>query len=216
MTNEARLVIGQVVSRAQMQGEGGNWGWLASEIINLEDDGQVSVRLRRHPAGNNEWSLPRWKVSYAPDSVEQPAAVNREEISADIAAEIAKGPQSYPGQGTPNPTRHRAGSAPIATANTTPPAAIPPRYNACPTCDAPPAMRTWADATGTFKIEALMLSASGDNVTLRRRDGKEVTIPLSKLSVSDREFVNQQTEAKYRIPLTFDARHVVRPSAVSG
>ncbi len=56
-----------------------------------------------------------------------------------------------------------------------------------PTTDAPQA-RTWTDATGKFKIEAVLVSAADGKATLKRSDnGQEITIPIDKLSASDQE-----------------------------
>jgi hypothetical protein len=50
-------------------------------------------------------------------------------------------------------------------------------------------MRTWEDSSGTFKIEAKMLRTEDDAVVLERKDGKQVTVPLKKLSDADRRFL---------------------------
>jgi hypothetical protein len=47
--------------------------------------------------------------------------------------------------------------------------------------------RTWSDATGTFKIEAKLVEHLGESVRLVRKDGKEVVVPLSRLSAADRQ-----------------------------
>ena len=57
----------------------------------------------------------------------------------------------------------------------------------------PPA-RTWHDATGTYKIEATLVSSGDGKVTLKRTDGKEVTLPLAKLSAEDRAFVEKRAK----------------------
>lgn len=51
------------------------------------------------------------------------------------------------------------------------------------------ASRTWTDASGRFKIEGKYLGKVGDSVRLLRADGKELTVPLSKLSAADQKFV---------------------------
>ncbi len=50
--------------------------------------------------------------------------------------------------------------------------------------------RTWTDLSGKFKVEAVLVNVEGDSVRLRRRDGIEVTVPKSKLSNTDRTFLN--------------------------
>ncbi|MDY0168427.1 MAG: SHD1 domain-containing protein [Thermoguttaceae bacterium] len=56
-------------------------------------------------------------------------------------------------------------------------------------------MRTWHDATRSFQIEAQLLKFENDQVTLRRQDGRVITLPLAKLCEEDREFVKQQATA---------------------
>lgn len=49
-------------------------------------------------------------------------------------------------------------------------------------------LRTWTDNTGKFKIEAEFVGLADGNVTLRRKkDGKEITLPLARLSPADRK-----------------------------
>lgn len=45
---------------------------------------------------------------------------------------------------------------------------------------------TWSDATGKFSVEAKLLEADDENVRLQRRDGKVITVPLSRLSEESR------------------------------
>lgn len=52
-------------------------------------------------------------------------------------------------------------------------------------------VRTWKDATGKFTVEAEFISLNGDAITLKRKDGKEVTVPLSRLSKEDQEAARQ-------------------------
>jgi hypothetical protein len=42
--------------------------------------------------------------------------------------------------------------------------------------------RTWSDNTGSFTVEAEFVKVEGVNVVLKRADGKELTVPLSRLS----------------------------------
>lgn len=46
-------------------------------------------------------------------------------------------------------------------------------------------MRKWTDATGKFTIDAEFVSLKDGNVTLKRKDGKEVTMALDRLSKDD-------------------------------
>ena len=55
--------------------------------------------------------------------------------------------------------------------------------------------RTWSDATGSFKVEATYLRSADGKVTLRRQDGREVTVPLDRLSAEDQQYVRQMLAA---------------------
>ncbi len=50
-------------------------------------------------------------------------------------------------------------------------------------------VRTWADKTGKYKIQAKFVELSDNKVTLEREDGTRTTIPLDKLSEADQKFV---------------------------
>ncbi len=65
------------------------------------------------------------------------------------------------------------------------------------------AMRTWSDATGTYKIEATYLGVTDGKVQLRRQDGREISVPLDRLSPADQQYV-QQTQAAKRPPNPFE------------
>lgn len=51
--------------------------------------------------------------------------------------------------------------------------------------------RTWKDKTGKHSIEAELVKVTDTQVTLKRADGKTTTLPISKLSKADREFLKQ-------------------------
>jgi hypothetical protein len=50
-------------------------------------------------------------------------------------------------------------------------------------------LRMWSDATGQFKIEAVLVAKQGANIKLRKTDGVEISVPISKLSRADVEFL---------------------------
>ena len=50
-------------------------------------------------------------------------------------------------------------------------------------------MRTWADASGQFHVEAAFEKLTRDGVRLKRKDGPSVLVPLEKLSDPCREFL---------------------------
>lgn len=55
--------------------------------------------------------------------------------------------------------------------------------------------RTWQDATGEFSVEAKYLAMDGDNVVLhRKKDDRQIKVPLKRLSPSDQEFISQQKD----------------------
>ena len=51
--------------------------------------------------------------------------------------------------------------------------------------------RTWTDITGKHKIEALFLSIENNSVKLHRTDGKELSVPLDRLSKADQELAKK-------------------------
>jgi formylglycine-generating enzyme required for sulfatase activity len=61
------------------------------------------------------------------------------------------------------------------------------------TTSPPQATRTWTDSTGKHRMEATLLDFDGKVVRLKRPDGKIVTVPLEKLSETDRKHVRPQT-----------------------
>jgi len=51
--------------------------------------------------------------------------------------------------------------------------------------------RTWRDASGKFSLEATFVSKTGTSITLRKQDGKEVTLESSKLSKEDLQWIKE-------------------------
>ena len=56
--------------------------------------------------------------------------------------------------------------------------------------------RTWTDKTGKHKVEAKLLRVENGKVYLQREDGKEVALPIDKLSDEDQAFVREKPAAK--------------------
>jgi len=54
--------------------------------------------------------------------------------------------------------------------------------------------RTWTDDSSAFTLVAELVEVRGDEVVLRRQNGKQVTVPLAKLSAKDRQFLTQRKE----------------------
>ncbi|WP_044301860.1 SHD1 domain-containing protein [Rhodopirellula sallentina] len=49
--------------------------------------------------------------------------------------------------------------------------------------------RLWSDASGKFKVMATYVDAKDGFVSLRKEDGREVSVPVSKLSEGDQELI---------------------------
>lgn len=56
-------------------------------------------------------------------------------------------------------------------------------------------VRTWTDRSGQHTTEAELLSVGGKAVKLRRTDGKQLTVPLDRLSEADQDFVAEFLES---------------------
>ena len=52
----------------------------------------------------------------------------------------------------------------------------------------------WSDDSGKFKIEAVFVALTDGKVKLRRKDGKEVSVPLDRLGKKDRDLAEQQAK----------------------
>tara|TARA_R110002049_G_scaffold2750_8_gene22202 strand:+ start:133485 stop:137555 length:4071 start_codon:yes stop_codon:yes gene_type:complete len=51
--------------------------------------------------------------------------------------------------------------------------------------------REWVDSTGKYRIKATLVAVHGDKAVLEKADGKIVSIPISRLSARDRQFLKQ-------------------------
>jgi len=52
-------------------------------------------------------------------------------------------------------------------------------------------LRTWKDSSGSFSVEAEFVSKDLTSVTLRTSGGREIAVPLAKLSREDRQYLDQ-------------------------
>ena len=53
-----------------------------------------------------------------------------------------------------------------------------------------PGIRQWVDSTGKFKVDALLIAVRNGQVILRKTDSsKNISLPISKLSAADQDFV---------------------------
>jgi hypothetical protein len=53
------------------------------------------------------------------------------------------------------------------------------------------AYRNWTDNTGSFRVEAQFLGLADGKVKLRRKDGRELAVPLERLSEADKQEVEK-------------------------
>ena len=56
-------------------------------------------------------------------------------------------------------------------------------------------LRTWTSSIGT-KIEAELVSSTGEQVTLKTKAGRTLQVPLKKLSKADQEFIAAKSSSK--------------------
>jgi formylglycine-generating enzyme required for sulfatase activity len=58
----------------------------------------------------------------------------------------------------------------------------------------PSSSREWTSVDGKYKVRGQLLRTTGRNIIIQRDDnGKEVNVPIAKLSNADQEFLQQQT-----------------------
>jgi hypothetical protein len=53
--------------------------------------------------------------------------------------------------------------------------------------------REFTDITGTFKVKAEYAGYASGNVRLKKENGETISVPLAKLSDTDRRWVAEQT-----------------------
>lgn len=49
--------------------------------------------------------------------------------------------------------------------------------------------RVWTDSTGKYKVEATYVGVQGENIRLRRSDGREIVVPVKSLSPADQDVI---------------------------
>jgi sulfatase modifying factor 1 len=67
---------------------------------------------------------------------------------------------------------------------------------------AKPALRTWKDSTGQFSIQATFVRVNGDLVILQGIDKKEISLPLTKLSAADQQYLKARLTSDSRASKT--------------
>jgi tetratricopeptide (TPR) repeat protein len=75
---------------------------------------------------------------------------------------------------------------PIASATATSPTSVP---TPAPEDSKEPSKRVWTSDDGAFTIEAELLSFDGKIVELRSDDGRQLKVPVARLSAADQEFI---------------------------
>ena len=74
-------------------------------------------------------------------------------------------------------------------------------------------LRTWTSIIGT-KIEAELVSHTGEQVTLKTQAGRTLRVPLNKLSKPDQEFVaaksSSQEPAKGGVPVNSNLKYRIK------
>ena len=79
-------------------------------------------------------------------------------------------------------------------------------------------LRTWTSSIGT-KIEAELVSHTGEQVTLKTKAGRTLQVPLNKLSKADQEFIaaksSSQEPAKGGVPVNSNLKYRIKGDAVT-
>jgi hypothetical protein len=52
--------------------------------------------------------------------------------------------------------------------------------------------RMWNDSTGKFSVEAKFIKQAMGTVTLEKRDGKRIQLPMAQLSGDDRKYIRKR------------------------
>ncbi|WP_182870505.1 SHD1 domain-containing protein [Rhodopirellula sp. JC639] len=64
-----------------------------------------------------------------------------------------------------------------------------------------PSTRVWRDVTGKFSVTAELLGSDNGEVKLRLKDGKDISVPIERLSAQDRAFLAGRTPRTKRTPV---------------
>jgi len=115
------------------------------------------------------------KAATTEPSGNNPMAKELEDLFADPADETAKSASDEI-------------PAPLEPA----PAAVEPVQVAA-AVEAPHAMRVWVDNTGSYKVNARLVTVGDNTVRLLKDTGKYTTVRFDRLSADDLNFVRQQT-----------------------
>lgn len=69
-----------------------------------------------------------------------------------------------------------------------------PIFLFCVSIQAAHESRTWTDSSGRFEVEAILVKVDGDQVSLKKSDGKFLSLKKSQLSEKDRDYLKQVAE----------------------
>ena len=56
-------------------------------------------------------------------------------------------------------------------------------------------LRLWTDSSGKYQVEAVFVECHDDVVRLRKADGRVVQVPVSRLGLTDADYVHRRTES---------------------
>ena len=143
----------------------------------------------------------------------QPAGIDwhrlgqRPNLDPALRAKAPRLDMAPPGWDNPGVADMPVGRPAVPASDVPPPPPPPPvvRRPAAPRSvarqpDPPPAareaapeaeFRQWTDSSGTFHVEARFVEVSGGKVAIKTRGGKNLAIPLDRLSKADQEYVAQ-------------------------
>jgi hypothetical protein len=72
----------------------------------------------------------------------------------------------------------------------------PKTGQAGPAAGGRPIWRTWHDASGVFEVVATLVGVEDGKLTLKKRDGRTLVVPLDRLSKSDQAYARRHSQAK--------------------
>ena len=82
----------------------------------------------------------------------------------------------------------------LPASTTQSPLRSPVRSNPSPSQPAAPDFRTWKSSEGDYSVEARLIKTTASMVTLRKKNGDEIEVPLDKLSTKDERHARSFTQ----------------------
>jgi hypothetical protein len=119
----------------------------------------------------------------ATDDLAMRRAIPTESGSAEVASEMTQ-------------AAHPASPEPDAVLDESTPDAVDKRHDDEPLEAHASPFRTWTDDTGRYRIVARVVEVQNGTVRLRKQDDRSVSIPRSRLSQADRQYIDRWLEAK--------------------